>query len=45
MLYEDENVLRPMLQKLFSDAQRYEKEVKGKDKGSETETGEDDEEA
>lgn len=43
-LYEDEHVLRPMLQKLFSDAQRYEKEVKGKDKGSESETGEDDEE-
>lgn len=43
-LYEDENVLRPMLQKLYSDAQRYEKEFKGKDKGSESETGEDDEE-
>ncbi len=43
-LYEDEKVLRPMLQKPFSDAQRYEKEVKGKDKSSESETGEDEEE-
>lgn len=43
-LYEDEKVLRPMLQKLVSDAQRYEKEVKGKDKSGESETGEDEEE-
>jgi CRISPR-associated protein Csc2 len=42
-LYEDEAALRSMLQALDKDAQQYVKEVKSKDKGSES--GEDDTEA
>ncbi len=42
-LYEDETSLRSMLQELDKEAQRYVKEIKSKDKGSEL--GEDDTEA